>query len=816
MLSVSTDFRHAIRGLARTPLFTVVVVLTLALGIGATTAIFTLTEALLWRPLPVRDPARLARIERIDRQGRELGLSSELVSLIRDERLFNGFCAFMTPYTTLTLNGRVAQRATHAMTSDCFATLGLQPAIGRLFSSDDERVGMPYVAVLTYAAWLREYGGRADVIGTTLEITGTPFTIIGVAESRFDGLLLGFPPQVLFPIAQTASTSAVRAPGTFTSAMVLGRLPDSQGLADAGAQLEARWPSLRAASLAPDVSGLPRDAYLDSRVRLTSAESGVDYVLRDRFGRPVVALAALAAIVLLVSLVNVASLLLARAAERRTVLAVRLALGAGRWRIAREAAAESLLLILAGAGAGIAIAYAGDQLLVSMLRLSYEDFAMDVTPNARVLWLTATISVATLVAFAMIPAWRAGAIDASVLATASPRVIGDRHRAQHASVVAQIALTLTLVSVGGLTAERVSDLRRSPLGFAPERVMAAKLALLPANFAAELEPTYQHTLLNRLAGFPGVESVALSSTTPLFTVASIEPVSPLGAPDRQVSAEQHTVTDRFFETMQIPLLAGSRFGANDRATDQRRTVIVSASLAERLFGARDPIGQRVRVGTRADLQSLEIIGIARDAVLASPQAQNTLAVYRNYWQAPAAYRRWSSLILRANGEPTLLAAAVRRALDEGGREYAASMRTLSEQHDAALAQERLVASLAAIFAVLGLLVAGVGVYGLFSLSVAQRTHEMAMRLALGATPSQLRRLVLRHVVALTSVAAAVGLPIAWGAQQAVAKLLAGGVAPLVTPLIAALGSIVIVATVASWFPARRASTVDPMVALRSE
>lgn len=176
MLSITTDFRHAIRGLARTPLFTVVVVLTLSLGIGATTAIFTLTEALLWRPLPVPDPAQLARIERIDRQGREQGLSSELVDLIRNEHLFTGLCAFMTPYTTLTLNGRIAQRATPAMTSECFGTLGLKPAIGRLFTSGDERPDMPHVAVLTYGAWLREFGARPDVLGATVEITGTAFT----------------------------------------------------------------------------------------------------------------------------------------------------------------------------------------------------------------------------------------------------------------------------------------------------------------------------------------------------------------------------------------------------------------------------------------------------------------------------------------------------------------------------------------------------------------------------------------------------------------------------------------------------------------
>lgn len=816
MVTFLNDVRHAIRALARTPGFAVVVILTLALGIGATTALFTLTEALLWRPLPVRDPGQLARIDRVDGQKRELGLSSAFLDLLRDERLFTGLCGFHTPYTTITLDGRMAQRAAHAMTAECFATLGVQPAIGRLFTPADERPGMPFVAVLTYTAWLREYGGRADVLGAPIELGGATFTIIGVAERRFTGLVLGFPPQVLFPIAQIARTSPDLPPGAFPAAMVFARMADGQGLTDVAPRLRTLWPALLTASLPPKSVGPEREAYLGSALLLTSAKTGFDYVLRDRFSKPVIALVGLATIVLLMSLVNVASLLLARAAERRSELSLRLALGAGRWRIARAAAAESVLLIAAGAGAGIGLAYAGDRLLVSILGSMYEDFAMDVAPSARVLGLTSVIAIVTLAAFAVIPAVKTRDIDAGALAAASSRLVSDRHRAQHLFVMAQVALTLTLVIVGTLTAQVLGELRRAPLGFDAERVLIARLAILPADFAADLDPSYQQALLNRAASAPGVESAALSSTTPLFSMAVVEPVSAIAAPDREVRAEQHTVTEDFFATLQIPLVAGRGFSPNDRATDTRRTVIISESFGRSLFDTRDPIGQRIRVGTRADLQSLEIVGVARDAVLAVPQARNTLAVYRNFWQAPSAYRRWSTLVVRAVGDPLALPSTIRQVLAEGGREYPVWTRTLSGQRDAALAQEHLVASFSVAFAAVGLVLAGVGIYGLLSLLVSQRTREIAMRLALGATPGRVRRMILGHVLMLLVAGVAFGMPLAWAAQSAAIRLLGGGGAESAMPVAAAIGLLLTVAIVASWLPVRRASSVDPMVALRTE
>lgn len=816
MGSFTRDLRRAARSLGRTPAFTAVIVVTLTLGIGATTALFTLTHALLWRPLPVREPGHLVHIARLDHVERPMSLRSPLVELLREEPALEGLCGFQTPFTTVTINGRMASRPTHAMTGDCFETLGIRPALGRLFTLADDRPGMPKVAVLSHLAWLREYGGRPDILDDTIDIAGERFAIIGVAEHRFTGLLLGFPPQVLFPISQQPRTAGDTRPAGVYSAQVLARRAAGQSGDQVRARLNARWPHLLSASPPPQLDGTQLDSYLRSRLSVTSAEAGIDYFLRDRFGRPIIALMALASLVLFVACLNVAALLLARADERRSELAVRVALGAGRWRLVREAAAESLLLIIAGCSLGVTLAYWGNRALVAMLGPIYEGFSLDVVPDTRVLSVIVAVAAVTLVAFALVPASRTQDMDSAALAAASSRTIAGRHRAQRVFVAAEVALTLVLLVVGAFTAHILTELRRAPLGFPVEHVLTAQLVPLPGGYDAGFEDqAYHHALLDRLSNSPGVEAVALSSLAPLFDGPYIEPASAVGGPHLQVNAEQHIVSEDFFSVMQIPLVAGTPFRRSDRA-DSPRSVIVSESLARRLFDTDDVVGRRISVGTRADMQSLEILAVARDAVLLQPQARNTMTVYRSFWQVDPSFRQTSALILRARGEPNALAMAVRAELQRSGREYLLHLRALSEQRDMALSQERLVASLSAAFAGLGLTLAGVGIYGLLWLFVGRRTREIGMRVALGATPRRVQRFVYRQAMGLVALGLAAGLPLAWAALTALAALLGDAGGEPITPIVIAISVLVTAASVAAWLPARRASAVDPIEALRGE
>jgi predicted permease len=816
MAGFARDLRHAARALVRAPSFTTVVVLTLALGIGATTALFTLMDALLWRPLPVREPSDLAYIARLDHLDRRLGLGSPLVELLKNEQMFEGLCAFQTPYVTVTLGGRMAPMATHAMTGDCFETLGVRAALGRLFTMSDDNPASLKVAVLSHQAWLRDYGGRPDVLGELVDVAGESFTIVGVAERRFSGLVLGFPPHVLYPIShQPRSPGDARPAGTY-SGNVFARLTSGRSLETTRTRLQERWPGLLAASPPARLSGDELDRYVTSRLYVASAETGIDYVLRERFAKPITALVSLAAIVLLVAVVNVAGLLLARADERHSERAVRLALGAGRSRLIREAAAESLLLITAGAGIGVATAYWGNRVLVSMLGLIYGDFALDVTPDARVLWLTLVISAIAVAVFALVPTWRLRDIDVATFATASSRVIGGPRRAHGAFVATQVALALVLLVVGGFTAQVLGELKRAPLGFEGDNVWTAQLMALPGGYGAGLsDPVHHETLLENLAAAPGIEAVALSTTAPLFSGSYTEPVSSSDSPDVQVVAAQHTVSEGFFSTMRIPIVAGRSFSRADRG-ESPRSVIVSESVARHLFGTSGALGRRVRIGTRSNLQSLEVVGVARDAVLTEPQARSTMRVYRSFWEVEPVARASPVLVVKARGVPSTIERTVREELSRGGRQYPAWFRSLAEQRETALAQERLVSGLSAAFATVGVTLMAAGIYGLLRLFVARRTREIAMRVALGASPMKVRRLVLAQVSGFMAAGIAIGLPIAWTARSAVSRVLGSDNALSLMPVVIAFGVLMLAGLVAAWLPARAATSIDPARALRGD
>lgn len=802
--------RYSLRQLRRSPAFTGAAVLSLALGIGANTAMFSLLDALVLRPLPVRDPSGLVRIANVDARGNPGPLPSRLVEQLRREQIFDGMCGFVTPLATVEIEGRFAPTSVHAMTGDCFPTLGLRPAIGRFFTESEDRAGMPDVVVLSYDAWQQEFGGSPAALGKQIQISNAKYTIIGVTQRGFRGLLLGFPPRLFYPIAEDSFTQN----GVYWSDL-FARLRSGETMQSVEARLRVLWPHLLESAIPASYHGLPRELFLGGKPQVTSAASGLDFVLRPKFTRPLIALVVIAALVLLVSCVNVANLLLARGVQQQREAAVRVALGAARWTLLRDAISEDLLLLAAGAGAGIGLAYAGERLLLALFSVSYSSFFIDTTPDIRVLGFTCVAAAVAFVVFSAIPAWKSSKVDAAAaIKTTSTRVAGSRSRARKAFIVAQVALTLALVAGASLFVSTLGQLRETRLGYDPGRLLNARLMPLPGGYGNNFSPVpYYHALLDRVRALPGVESAALSASVPLFTVPSYDIVSVDGSAERIRTAKER-VDDRFFNTMGIPVVAGRPF-TDSAVTNSVRTAIVSESLARRLFGRSDPIGRRITIGPN-DKKPFEIVGIARDAVLSDPRSGNTAIVYTDYWQGLLIEQEWPNMIVRTRGNPVQVIDGLRRVLREGGREYVVRPRPMLQDRDASLAQERLLASLSTAFGALGLILATVGLFGLLSFSVAARTGEIGVRMALGADRKRVLRMVQREALMLVAIGVAVGLPITWIGGRAVSTLLYGIRPWDPVSMLFSIALLAVIGVAASWIPARRAASLDPMEALRHE
>jgi putative ABC transport system permease protein len=862
---------HAFRQLRRSPIFTGAAVLSLALGIGANAAVFTLVYALLLRPIAVREPDRLVQIGVAGADGRIGGMPVPIADRLRREGVFQRICSFLTPMTIVEIGGRMTARSGHALAGDCVETLGVGIAAGRALRRDDDRVGAPRVAMLTYGVWQREFGGRADVIGKSIAIDGEPATIVGVTERRFNGVLLGFPPQVLYPLeALQERLRAVTKDGErMPTALVFARLGPDDSIGQVNARLRAMWPALLRASLDEYPAAYDthdeRTQFLAQKGAVAPAAAGLDFSLRNRFDKPLFALLAVAAVVLLVACANVANLLLARAAQRRQEIAIRVALGASRWRLVRDVLVESTLLLGGGVGGGLLIAYWSNQIVLARFGAAYTAFALDVTPDARVLAFTSAIAAAAFVAFAIVPAWRISRGDSrEVLAASSTRIHGDRGRLRQVLVVAQVALTLTLVTGALLFTSVLVNLQSAPLGLDTAGVLSAQLGPIPstspsAGTSPDGVPTAarardqgdQRTqdatgraLLDRLAHIAGVRAAALANFTPLFGRPSLElasrapgtfvasALSPAVASGSSpasagsvtsVLAERAIVTGEFFSVMGIPLVAGEGFPVHDASSgtnDGPHAAIISESLAMKLFGRRDPIGERIQVGRDQQPRTLAIVGVARDAVLTRPQVGNTLVVYQPFDRArpltPSLIVDTIDSVETAGIDARSMEDAIRRELQVDGRWYPIRLRSLSEDRDAALSQERLLAWVSSAFGLLGLTLAAVGLYGLLALSVARRTGEIGIRMALGADRSRVVWMIVRDALVLIAAGIALGLPIAWTAASAARALLPGiGSIPLAT-IAFAVTVLVVAGALAAWLPARRASAVTPLVALRRD
>jgi len=819
------NLRYTLRILSKNLGFTAIAVLSLALGIGANTAIFTLINALLLRELPVRAPERLVELSLL-RQGHKIPLSFPIFQeLERGQRVFSSLIASGGAPVNIEVNNSLYYVNALSVTGDYYLALGANPVLGRLLTPDDVDLhgGATHeIAVIDYQFWQNHFAGASDVIGKQIRIEGHPFTIIGVTRKWFTGMTVGQAPDITVPITahpviQGADFNLDNRGLLWLS--VTGRLKDGISLEQARTQLQSFWPDVLAATVSTQTPGPRRDAFFSMGLDLAPAATGIAKDLRAQFARPLYILSGIVALILLAACVNLANLMLARSAARSHEMSVRMALGATRWLLARQALLEGLVLSLAGAALGLVFAYWGSHLLVILMTQgSLTPVTLNLTPDLRVLGLTGSVAILTGILLGLAPSWRSSRQDpASALQQNARSVAGAVGGLSKALIVTQVTLSLVLLVGAGLLVRSFQRLHSINLGFQRESLLEISLSPKPGGYQSLDMNSYDQQLVTRIPDLPGVRSVSLADNPipgPQLYRENVSAASADPTTGVRVLASQATVLPGFLATLGTTLVRGRDFNANDDP-QHSAVVILNSSLANILFPRGDALGQHIRFGFMPTFQNLEIIGLASDARLFDLREPPTPVIYFPLRQYPSR-AQWGTLFVRTSAAPESIATAVGREIESLGREYPLRTKTASQVISDVLVEERVVAMLSTFFGALALVLASIGLYGLMSYAVTRRTREIGTRVALGAQRQNILWIVLRETLALTLFGIALGVPCALAASRLIASTLFS-VSPNDAPtLIAVSLLLLVVALLAGYLPARRASAIDPIIALRTE
>ena len=820
------DLRYALRMLAKAPGFASIAVLTLALGIGANTAIFSLLNALALRALPVPHAEQLVRFGAQSGEDPFVALSLPLFEQISDDqKVFSSTFGWSGDnLATVEIGGAPSRHDIWAVTGTFYSELGATPELGRLVGPADAdlKAGSPTpVAVLAYDFWQRQYGGSQHVIGSILKIEGAAFTVIGVTRSGFTGISADRSPEITIPLNAEpllAGDNDVQKHLRSADAFLLeaaGRLKQDVRFEEAQAQLASIWPAIRD-SLAP--SNLPpaqRSRFLGLHLKVEPGDKGASE-LRKQFTKPLYILLGISALVLLVACVNLATLLLSRASARSHELAVRIALGASRSRLVRQILTECILLSVAGTLAGFLLAFWWSHTLADFILSQYFNAPaqLNLAPDIRVLLATAAVAVITGVLFGLAPAWRATREDPNfALQKTAKKFTRGTGRLGSSLVVTQVALSVVALAAAGLFLRTLEKLRTIEPGYQPRGVLDVSLYPKPGGYKDLDRVNYYQELTARVARLPGVESAGIAKMS-LGWRAWKEDVRASEAGNAGTKVDLALVMPGFFHTLGIIPQTGRiiTWRDDDHAP---RVALISQSLARNLFAGREAIGQRLEITSEPSWQKVEIVGVVSDASLYDIRRNAPPTLYLPLTQY-GDIMGWSQLMLRTRTAPSAMAKAVRQTVDSLGHEYVAKTHMVVETIDRSILRERLFAILSAFFGGLALLLAGVGLYGLMAYNVTQRTQEIGVRMALGAARGDVLSMILRETLAMTCAGLGLGLVAALAASQFVANLLYGVSAQDPVTLAAVSLVLAAVSAVAAWIPARRAAHVDPMVALRYE
>lgn len=815
------DVRYGLRTMRKSPGFTLTVVFTLALGMGANTAIFGLIDAVLLRSLPVKDPARLYFLNNAG--AREVGGSPPYPCFERFRSLaksFTGIAAYSTNDYGIRIGSAMEQVDGAVVSGNYYDVLGVTPFAGRLMTEGDDRLDPP-VAVISYGFWQRRFGGSPDAIGKTFSLDEHRFTIVGITPKEFHGLTPGRHDDVTMPIT-LAGPRVLRSTGSWFFRSVARLRP---GVTPERARAEID-PVFQAFMNEFPVSADARRDYFHQMV-VTPAARGLDE-LRKRFSRPLWALMAVVGLVLLIGCANITNLLLARASRRQREFAVRVAIGAGRNRLFRQVLVETGLLFAAGAVAGIAVAWWAARGVVAFFAGGLQPIRLEVQWDWRVVGFTAALSLLATLIFGAAPVLRALRADPHLAMKDGGRTTTSRGRIEMGQflVAFQVALSMILVAGAALFLRTLGNLYTAGAGFHAEQV-ALVLVHLP-------DPTYHEQtarialwdrLLADVRAVPGVRSVSLSRMTPLdgtnrgvgFELPGAQPRSEQNRqgvvlPSGVESIGLNTVSEDYFSTFGTRLLQGRGFTEKDRVGTPN-VALINESARRRFFAGRDPIGTVVKLMGRPQYQ---IVGVVQDAKQADLRKEAVPFAYIPVRQ-PIDQGAFMTLSIRTAVDPQRMIAAVeRRTLGLGPDIRIIRTGTLARQIDESLLEERLISTLATAFGLLALLLSAVGLYGVLAYSVGRRTSEIGIRMTLGALPGQVAWSILRQTLALAAIGIAVGVSASIFLAGVAEKLLYGVTPTDAVAQVGAAAALAATAFVASYLPARRASRIDPAAALRSE
>lgn len=819
-VNLRRDMAHALRLILRSPGFSLVIVLTLALGIGANTAIFTIFDALLLRTLPVWRPDRLVQVADVYRNASSVPLSYALYRQLRqNQRVFSDLFAWSgAQESELEFGNARALGTVRAVSGNYYAALGTTPFLGRLIAPEDaDSAGRAPVAVLGYEYWERQFGGDRAIVGKIIHIRGEAYSVIGVSRPWFTGMTPGTAPDIT--VAITAPRFAVLANNHASLWLfIAGRLKDGVTGTQAEAQLRSFWHDALLASPPTTVPGPRLQSFLNMKVRVIPIATGINAELRTRLRRPLQALMALASLILLVACVNLANLTLARTVARSREMAIRLSLGARPWHLVRQILGETLILSVAGTCAAIPLAASAGQMLVSMIAgRGSEPVILDLCPDWRVFAFAAGTAIVTALMIALAPAWQAvHRQPGDVLRFDDRTTASGSGRLGSLLIVGQIAISLVLLVGAALFVRTLENLRRFDPQYRKQGVL--EVQLYPRTGAPKVdEAVYRRELIDNIAALPSVGGAAYANyAIPLGNQGWQDNVTALNSfpgDDTTYAATLIVVSPGFFRALGIPLVSGRLFDDSD---DEHHlpVAIVDSNLAIRLAPSGDATRMRVRFGVQPEFQQMEIVGVTRPARIIDVRDSTTMIIYVPAAQHPQ-FSEEATLYVSAEN-PTALERPIERQVGALGQEFVAEAKTLEVADEDALVEERATALLSGAFAVLGLLLAGLGLFGLMSYTVTRRTRELAIRMALGSERADILRLVLRRSLILTASGLAIGVPFALIGASLLRRMLFGVAATDPLTLSISATALLVVGVAAGYWPAHRATGISPAIALKAE